>query len=78
EHEESTENELMTEVPSPNCSDLGYIYLTCNSASRFVNNIAQSIKQAFINDMFKYPKLCVLEDGSTESTIVEQEVILVR
>lgn len=73
-----TEYELMIEIQSKNGLDFGDNYLTSNAAKRFINNIAESIKQDFISDMLKSPYLCVLADGSTDSSIVEQEVVLVR
>lgn len=73
-----TEYELLMEVQSKNGMDLGENYLTSKAAARFIESISDSIKQDIVGDMLKASYLCVLADGSTDSSTVEQEVILVR
>ena len=72
------EYERLVEVQSKNGLLLGDNYLSSNAAKCFITSISDTIKQDFVNDMLKAPYVCILTDGSTDSSVIEQEVILIR
>ena len=57
---------------------LGEIYITDKAAKHFTSSIAKTMRQKTAVDLNKARFVSVMSDGSTDTTIVEQEVVYVR
>ena len=57
---------------------LGEIYITDKAAKHFTSSIAKTMRQKTAVDLHKARFVSVMSDGSTDTTIVEQEVVYVR
>ena len=57
---------------------LGEIYITDKAAKHLTSSIAKTMMQKTAVDLHKARFVSVMSDGSTDTTIVEQEVVYVR
>ena len=58
--------------------DLGKNYLTDKACSRFVSSIANDMKNNLGHNVSNTCFVSILTDGSTDSGILEQEIVYVR
>ena len=56
----------------------GEIYITNKAVKHFTSSIAKTLRQKKAADLHKARFVSVMSDGSTDTTIVEQEVVYVR
>ena len=70
--------EYICEVQQANDVDLGKNYLRNKSAALFTKNIADDLRCKTADNLKQCHYLSVICDGSTDLTVVEQEVVMVR
>lgn len=66
------------EIQRKNKVDIGEQYMNLEGCKLFIRWIAKRMKQEFVTEIKNSPFMSILSDGSTDTGVLEQEIVYVR